>query len=115
MLISAPTNHDMKEWIQAFRMHQIDTMEARCKFFEKKLERTGVKVPRGSVLLQKGLNAPLEGIPQTAQRTMSAGPNNLRTFSELVKAPKEATAMSAIGEEASDDNNSEEEKKQEMQ
>lgn len=66
MLISAPTHHDMKEWIQAFRMHQIDTMDARCKFFEKKLERTGVKVPRGSVLLQKGLNAPLEGIAQPA-------------------------------------------------
>ena len=47
-------------------MHQIDTMDARCKFFEKKLERTGVKVPRGSVLLQKGLNAPLEGIAQPA-------------------------------------------------
>ena len=96
-------------------MHQIDTMDARCKFFEKKLERTGVKVPRGSVLLQKGLNAPLEGVGQAAQRTMSAGPNNLRTFSELGPAAKDANkAMSAIGEEVSEDNNSEEEKKEEM-
>ena len=110
MLISAPTHHDMKEWIQAFRMHQIDTMDARCKFFEKKLERTGVKVPRGSVLLQKGLNAPLEGIGQSAQRTMSAGPNNLRTYSEIGGVAAN-TAMSAIGEEVSDEN-SEEEKKQ---
>ena len=41
---------------------------------------------------------------------MSAGPNNLRTYSELGGAAAN-TAMSAIGEEASDDN-SEEEKKQ---
>ena len=114
MLISAPTHHDMKEWIQAFRLHQIDTMEARSKFFEKKLERTGVKVPRGSVLLLKGLNAPLEGISQQAVRTMSAGPNNLRTFSEITGVSKEANlAMSSIGEEIGDDE--EEELKQEME
>lgn len=59
MLMSAPTFHDMKEWINAFRLHAIDVMDARSKFFEKKLERSGVKVPRASVLLTTGMNAPL--------------------------------------------------------
>ena len=43
---------------------------------------------------------------------MSAGPNNLRTYSELGGVAAN-TAMSAIGEEVSDEN-SEEEKKQWM-
>ena len=81
MLISAPTFHDMKEWINAFRMHQIDTMDARSKLFEKKLERSGVRVPRASILMSHGLNAPLQGTG--VARTMSAGPNNLRSFSEI--------------------------------
>ena len=98
MLISAPTFHDMKEWINAFRMHQIDTMEARSKFFEKKLERSGVKVPRASILMTKGLNAPLQATAMA--RTMSAGPNNLRTFSEIKTDLRDAQrCMSAIGEE----------------
>lgn len=41
---------------------------------------------------------------------MSAGPNNLRTYSEIGGVAAN-TAMSAIGEEVSDEN-SEEEKKQ---
>lgn len=59
MLVSAPTAHDMREWINAFRMHQIDVMEKRSIFFEKKLERTGVRVPRASILMTTGLDAPL--------------------------------------------------------
>ena len=51
MLLAAPTHHDMKEWINAFRNHQITVMEARTAFFEKKLERSGVRVPRGSILV----------------------------------------------------------------
>ena len=62
MLMSAPTEHDMKEWINAFRMHQVDTMQSRSIFFEKKLERIGVRVPRGSVLIRQGMNAPLQSL-----------------------------------------------------
>ena len=50
----------MKEWISAFRMHQIDTMVSRSRFFEKKLQKTGVRVPAASVLMKRGLDAPLE-------------------------------------------------------
>ena len=100
MLISAPTHHDMKEWINAFRMHQIDTLEARSRFFESKLERSGVRVPRASILMRKGLNAPLQGT--SVSRTMSAGPQNLRTFSEI-QGSDENLAMSAIGEEMDDE------------
>ena len=47
----------MREWINAFRLHQIDTLEARSKFLEKKLEKVGVRVPRGTVLLTEGIAA----------------------------------------------------------
>ena len=43
----------MGEWINAFRLHQIDTLEARSKFLEKKLEKVGVTVPRATVLIQQ--------------------------------------------------------------
>ena len=69
MLMQAPTEHDKKEWINAFRMHQIDTMEARTNFFEKKLERIGYKVPRGSILATQGLNAPLIAIQKQYARS----------------------------------------------
>jgi len=59
MLLSAPTPHDKKEWISAMRVHQIDVIQSRTKFFEKKLERSGVRVPRASILLTQGFNAPL--------------------------------------------------------
>ena len=59
MTVSAPTEHDKRDWIQAFRMHQVDTMEARSRFFEKKMEREGLRVPRASILVSKGMNAPL--------------------------------------------------------
>ena len=72
MLMSAPTFHDMKEWINAFRQHAIDVMEARSRFFEKKLERVGVRVPRGSILLTTGMNAPLQQVKP--MRSASAGP-----------------------------------------
>ena len=42
----------MNEWIKAFRMHQIDTIEARSKFLEKKLEKVGITVPRATILIQ---------------------------------------------------------------
>jgi len=32
-------------------MHQIDTIEARSNFLEKKLEKVGVHVPRATVLI----------------------------------------------------------------
>ena len=63
MLLSAPSELDMKEWINAFRMHQIDTMVSRSRFFEKKLQKTGVRVPSASVLMARGLDAPLEQNP----------------------------------------------------
>ena len=66
MTVSAPTDHDKKEWIHAFRMHQVDTMEARSRFFERKLEREGLRVPRASILVTKGMNAPLLAIQQEA-------------------------------------------------
>ena len=53
MLLAAPTERDMGEWINAFRLHQIDTLEARSKFLEKKLEKVGVKVPRATVLIEQ--------------------------------------------------------------
>ena len=59
MLVSAPTEHDRREWIKALREHQIDTLQARAKFFERKLERSGVRVPRASILITKGFDAPL--------------------------------------------------------
>lgn len=74
----------MKEWINAFRLHAIDVMDARSKFFEKKLERSGVKVPRGSVLLTTGMNAPLLAMAaagakdSTHKRTQSHGNNMVR-------------------------------------
>ena len=51
-MLAAPTKQDMGEWINAFRLHQIDTLEARSKFLEKKLEKVGVKVPRATVMLE---------------------------------------------------------------
>lgn len=74
-------------------------MEARSKYFERKLERTGVKVPRGSVLLKKGFNAPIETSNAAVSRTMSAGPNNLRTFSEIKGLQQNSLSMVSIGEE----------------
>lgn len=63
MLMKAPTEHDKNEWINAFRFHQFQVLEARTAFFEKKLERSGVKVPRGSVLMTQGFGAPLMSVP----------------------------------------------------
>ena len=59
MLVSAASEHDKREWIKALREHQIDTLQSRAKFFERKLERSGVRVPRASILVSKGFNAPL--------------------------------------------------------
>ena len=69
MTVSAPTEHDKKEWIHAFRMHQVDTMEARSRFFEKKLERDGLRVPRASILVTKGMNTPLVAVQKSNART----------------------------------------------
>ena len=55
LLLAAPTEQDMHEWINAFRLHQIDTLEARSKFLEKKLERVGIVVPRATVLIEQNL------------------------------------------------------------
>lgn len=54
ILLAAPTERDMTEWINAFRLHQIDTIEARSKFLEKKLQKVGVNVPRATVLIEQG-------------------------------------------------------------
>lgn len=37
-------------------------MISRSEFFDKKLERLGLRVPRGSILVRNGLNAPLLGV-----------------------------------------------------
>lgn len=59
MLLAAPTEKDQLEWMYAFREHQIDVFAARSKLFDKKLQKAGVRVPRGSILLTKGMNTPL--------------------------------------------------------
>ena len=79
MLMSAPTPHDMKEWINALRLHQIDVIESRAKFFEKKLERAGVRVPRASILITQGFNAPLQAIGKMP-RSQSAQPGQLQAL-----------------------------------
>ena len=53
LILAANGETDMQEWITAFRLHSIDTIEAKSKFFEKKLEKIGFKMPRATVLLQK--------------------------------------------------------------
>lgn len=58
-------------------------MKARTVFFEKKLERSGVKVPRASILMTQGLNAPLLAVSQGAQRSQS-----------MVNQPREGIDMS---------------------
>ena len=78
MLFSAPTPHDKKEWISALRNHQIDVISSRATFFERKLERLGMRVPRASILVTKGFNAPLQNIK--APRTMSAQPGELQSL-----------------------------------
>ena len=66
LLLAAPTQQDMREWINAFRLHQIDTLEARSKFLEKKLEKVGVKVPRGTVLLSESVAKTIGQMPSQA-------------------------------------------------
>jgi len=51
LLLSAQNDTDRREWIDAFRQHQIDTINARSRFLEKKLEKVGVMVPRATVLI----------------------------------------------------------------
>ena len=109
MLMSAPTQHDMKEWINAFRRHQIDTMEARSRFFEKKLERSGVRVPRASILMTQGLNAPLLAANKP-NRTQSAGPAQLQSMNSLLPAAgrQAAASMVAIKESHEDEDDDKE-------
>ena len=57
LLLAAQNDADRREWIDAFRQHQIDTIAARSKFLEKKLEKVGVMVPRATVLIQKQVTA----------------------------------------------------------
>ena len=85
----------MKEWINAFRLHQIDTLEARSKFLEKKLEKVGVKVPRATVLIEK------DQIP---------GILGMKSQATLKREALENMGKGQIEEESSDD--SEEEKKE---
>lgn len=87
MLMKAPTEHDKNEWINAFRFHQYQVLEARTAFFEKKLERAGVKVPRGSILLTHGFNAPLQATAALRTRSEVVG---LSTNSSLMPLPEEA-------------------------
>ncbi len=76
MLVSAASEHDKREWIKALREHQIDTLQSRAKFFERKLERSGVRVPRASILVSKGYNAPLQNV--AIPRTQSHGAAEMR-------------------------------------
>lgn len=79
-------------------------MVSRSEFFDKKLERLGLRVPRGSILVRKGLNAPLIGITPTSdgenrmKRTQSMGPahtdSNLR-FSEIEGVEQEPASSRA--------------------
>ena len=71
LLLAAPTEQDMKEWIKAFRLHQIDTLEARSKFLEKKLERVGVVVPRATVLIEQNQVIGIGGM--VSQATLTRG------------------------------------------
>jgi len=71
LLLAAPTEQDMKEWIKAFRLHQIDTLEARSKFLEKKLERVGVLVPRATVLIEQNQVIGIGGM--VSQATLGRG------------------------------------------
>ena len=80
--------------MHAFRMHQIDTLEARTAFFEKKLERIGVKVPRASVLITEGFNAPLQAV-----RSQSMAPAQTRPLEAMTTT---ASAMQEIGEQSSE-------------
>ena len=50
----------MEEWIFAFRLQKYDIYDARSKFLEKKLQKVGVRVPRATVLVSHGMNAPNE-------------------------------------------------------
>lgn len=54
MLLACPTEKDMKEWIRALKLHMIDMFEARSKLLEKKLERDGIRVPRGTEIIARG-------------------------------------------------------------
>ena len=51
MLLQAPTRKDLEEWQTALRKHMIETMKCRSDLFEHRLEREGVKVPRGTILM----------------------------------------------------------------
>ena len=95
LLLAAPTEQDMKEWINSFRLHQIDTLEARSQFLEKKLEKVGVRVPRATVLIEKDQIPGIMGMK--SQATL-----NREALTNLGNGP--------IDEESSDD--SEEEKKE---
>ena len=106
MLVSAPTAHDMREWITAFRNHQIEVMKARAALFEKKLERSGVKVPRASILMTSGPNAPLQAVK--AMRTQSAVNATIQPLSAAVGAKAlnshlERSVTTAIKEEEKED------------
>lgn len=60
MVLSAPSQQEMKGWMTAFRQHQIDMFAARSKYFEKRLNQMGLSVPRASILIKKGDQAKLE-------------------------------------------------------
>lgn len=79
-------------------------------FFEKKLERCGVRVPRGSILLTNGFNAPLANVPSLRSRS-----EVISTVGGPLQEPSyKKMQTQAIGEEASEQSqsSSEEEKKE---
>ena len=94
MLLSAPTPHDMKEWINALRLHQIDVIESRATFFERKLQRAGVRVPRASILITQGFNAPLQSVKMP--RTQSAQPGELQSLLAPGKESKSAVSTVTV-------------------
>ena len=94
MLLSAPTPHDMKEWINALRLHQIDVIESRATFFERKLQRAGVRVPRASILITQGFNAPLQSVKMP--RTQSAQPGELQSLMAPGKESKSAVSTVTV-------------------
>ena len=100
MLLSAATPHDMKEWINALRLHQIDVIESRATFFERKLQRAGVRVPRASILITQGFNAPLQSVKMP--RTQSAQPGELQSLMASGKESKSAVSTVTVGAAAID-------------
>ena len=102
----------MNEWIRAFRMHQIDTIEARSKFLEKKLEKVGVTVPRASILIQQNQVPGLMGA-MSSQATLGREALSKLGHGKIEDEEEQKQASSDSEEEKKEEEKKEEEKKEE--